>query len=175
MKKGLIHIYTGNGKGKTTAAVGLATRVLGHHKKVCYVFFHKRPEKYGYAEIENLKKLGAEVHAIAKGHPFLDKNLDIQKHRALTKQQFEEITHYIHQSGFDLLVLDEAIVSARDGFLPEDMLMQFITNKPDKLELVLTGRGASEKLITLADYVSEIKKVKHPYDKNIKAREGIEY
>ena len=126
-------------------------------------------------KIENLKKLGAELHGIAEGHPSLDKSLSPEKHSTLTTQQFEKLARYIMSAEFELLILDEAIVSVRDNFLPEDLMVQFIKDKPANLELVLTGRGASGKLIALADYVSEIRKVKHPYDKQIKAREGIEY
>ncbi|MFO8233936.1 MAG: cob(I)yrinic acid a,c-diamide adenosyltransferase [Bacteroidales bacterium] len=175
MKEGLIHIYTGDGKGKTTAAVGLATRALGHQFKVCYAYLHKRPEKYGYTEIKNLEKMGAEIFPVAKGHPFCDKDIDRTQHRQLTKKQFAELEEKIKDKDFDLLIMDEAIVSVRDGFLPEELLIDFIRNKPAALELVMTGRGATEKMIELADYVSEVKKIKHPYDKKIIAREGIEY
>ena len=76
MNHGQIHIYTGNGKGKTTAAVGLAVRALGAGLKVCYASFHKNPDKYGYHEIKQLEHLGAEIHIFAKGHPHLDRTLD---------------------------------------------------------------------------------------------------
>jgi len=175
MKKGLVHIYTGDGKGKTTAGVGLALRALGHQFNVCYAYFHKRPEKYGYTEIGNLKKLGAEVFSIAKGHPFCDADIDPEEHAELAKKQFKELTEYVHNHHFDLLIIDEVIVSVRDGYLDEASLLDFIKNKPAGLEVVLTGRGATEHMIELADYVSEIKKIKHPYDQKIKAREGIEY
>ena len=175
MNKGLVHIYTGDGKGKTTAGAGLALRALGHQFKICYAYFHKRPEKYGYTEINNLEKLGAEIIGIAKGHPFCDADIVPEKHAELAKKQFQELVDYVQKSNLDLLIIDEVIVSVRDGFLPEELLLDFIKNKPEGLELVLTGRGATESLIELADYVSEIKKVKHPYDKKITAREGIEY
>ena len=78
---GLIHVYTGDGKGKTTAAVGLAARALGNGLRVCYCSFHKRPEKYGYTEIESLRKLGATLLIFAKGHPHLDKSIDQEEIR----------------------------------------------------------------------------------------------
>ena len=175
MNKGLVHIYTGDGKGKTTAGAGLALRALGHGLKVCYAYFHKRPEKYGYTEINNLEKLGADIFGIAKGHPFCDSDIDPEKHAELAKEQFRELIEYAQNNSFNMLIIDEVIVSVRGGYLPEELLVDFIKNKPRGLEVILTGRGASETLIELADYVSEVKKVKHPFDKKITAREGIEY
>lgn len=175
MNKGLIHIYTGDGKGKTTSAAGLAVRALGHQFKVCYAFFHKRPEKYGYTEIKNLEKLGADIFPVAKGHPFCDKEIEKGAHAELTKKQFGELADYVKKMNFDLVIMDEAVVSVRDGFLPEEMLLDFLRNKPENTELVITGRGATEAMIEMADYVSEVKKIKHPYDNKITAREGIEY
>ena len=175
MKQGLIHIYTGDGKGKTTAAAGLALRALGHGLKVCYAYFHKRPEKYGYTEVRNLERLGAEIHAIAAGHPLFDKDIVAAEHAELTEKQFKELVEHVKNQQFDMLILDEVVVSVSNEFLPEALLSDFMSNKPEKLELVLTGRGATDNLIGLADYVSEIKKIKHPFDKKIAAREGIEY
>lgn len=172
---GLIHIYTGDGKGKTTSAVGLGVRALGHNLKVCYTYFHKQPDKYGYTEIKNLEKLGATIYGFAKGHPFCDSSI-------LAKNLIEEapiglsfLKDLIQQEQFDLLILDEIIISVRDGYLPEEQLLDFILSKPKNLELVMTGRGATPSMIALADYVSNITKVKHPYDRRITSREGIEY
>jgi cob(I)alamin adenosyltransferase len=174
-KTGLVHIYTGTGKGKTTAAIGLCTRALGHGLKVCYVSFHKQPEKYGYNEMDSLRKLGAQVINHAKGHPHLDKTLDSQKIKEETYAGLNNIKEIIEKESFDLLVLDEIIISVRDGFLDEQELVEFIKNKPPELELVLTGRGARANIIELADYVSEINHIKHPYDSGISSREGIEF
>jgi cob(I)alamin adenosyltransferase len=172
---GLIHIYTGDGKGKTTSAVGLGVRVLGHSLKVCYVYFHKQPEKYGYTEILNLEKLGARVYGFAKGHPFCDRSINAND---LAKQASEGLVflkELLVKEHFDLLILDEIIISVRDGYLEEKQLLDFVKSKPQNLELVLTGRDASQALIELADYVSNISKIKHPYDHLITSREGIEY
>ena len=161
---GLIHIYTGTGKGKTTAAVGLAARALGSGLSVCYCSFHKDPEKYGYTEMESLKKLGAHVINFAKYHPHMvDKVSD---------DILSELMESIH---FDLLILDEIFISIRDKYLNEERLIQFIENKPKTTELVLTGRGATEKAVALAHYVTNMENVKHPYYNNISSRKGIEY
>jgi cob(I)alamin adenosyltransferase len=172
---GLIHIYTGDGKGKTTSAIGLSTRALGHGQKVCYCSFHKDPEKYGYNEMQSLRKLGADVFNFAKGHPHLNKNLDENTIRRETHEAVAKVKNEFFAAGYDLMILDEINISVRDGYLEEELLLDLIRCKPAVLELVLTGRGAMDAVMELADYVSEIKKIKHPYDRNISSREGIEY
>jgi cob(I)alamin adenosyltransferase len=173
--KGLIHIYTGTGKGKTTSAVGLAVRALGHGKKVCYTYFHKRPEIYGYAEINNIEKLGAKVLGFAKGHPHLDKSLDDAVIRREANEGISFLKEMLAREVFDMLILDEILISVRDGYLDESELISFVRSKPEQLELVMTGRGATPALMELADYVSEIREIKHPYQSGIMSRKGIEF
>jgi cob(I)alamin adenosyltransferase len=172
---GLIHIYTGDGKGKTTAAIGLATRALGHGQKVCYCSFCKDPEKYGYNEMQSLRKLGAEVFNFAKGHPHLNRSLDENVIRQETHEAVAKIKNEFFAAGYDLMILDELNISVRDNYLEEELLLDLIKSKPATLELVITGRGATDAVMELADYVSEIKKIKHPYDQKIRSREGIEF
>lgn len=175
IKQGLVHIYTGDGKGKTTSAVGLATRALGSNYKVCYVSFHKRPEVYGYAEMESLRKLGALILNRSKGHPMLDRSVSRESMLQEVPAALDEIAELIRTESFDLLILDEILISVRDSFVPESRLIEFIKDKPQELELVLTGRGATEAVKELADYVSYITKEKHPFDQGIPSRKGIEY
>lgn len=172
---GLIHIYTGDGKGKTTAAIGLATRAAGGGFRVLYTSFHKRPEKFGYTEMDSLRQLGVEVINFAKGHPGLDRSLDPEKIRQEAHEAIPYLEERLRQEAPDLLIMDEILIAVRDGFLPEERLIEFIEKKPEKTELVLTGRGATEKVMALADYVSEVKKLKHPFDRRIGSRKGIEY
>ena len=174
-KRGLVHIYSGDGKGKTTSAVGLAARALGRGLKVCYVSFHKRPEKYGYSEMETLRLAGALILNRAKGHPKLDRTIDPVENSREVKAAIEEITELINSQPFDLLILDEIIISVRDSYIQEDRVLEFIANKPKSMELVMTGRGVTDALIEVADYVSNITKIKHPFDRGIGSREGIEY
>jgi cob(I)alamin adenosyltransferase len=175
MKNGFTHIYTGEGKGKTTSAVGLGVRALGHNLKVCYAYFHKRPEKYGYTEIQALETLGASIYGFAKGHPFCDKNLDTDLLKKEAREGITFLTELIRKEPIDMLIMDEVIISVRDNYLPEQQLIDFINGKPLQLELILTGRGASTELMKHADYVSYVTKMKHPYDKGISSRKGIEY
>lgn len=175
MKMGLIHIYTGDGKGKTTSAIGLATRALGGGMRVCYVSFHKNPEKYGYTEMDSLRELGATVLNKAKGHPHLDRSIDSAVISREAQEAVEEILALVKSEKYDLLIMDEILISIRDNYVSEEQVINFIKSKPEDMELVLTGRGATEKVIELADYVSFIEKVKHPYDKGVLSRKGIEF
>lgn len=175
---GLIHIYTGTGKGKTTAAIGLAARALGSGLSVCYCSFHKHPEKYGYTEMESLKKLGANVINFVKHHPHMDKDVTevtIASIKEEVNEAIATLTTLLSSIQFDVLIIDEIFISVRDNYLDEETLIEFIENKPQKTELVLTGRGATERIILMADYVTNMECVKHPYYQNIPSRKGIEY
>ena len=173
--KDLIQIYTGEGKGKTTAAVGLAVRAVGHGLRVCYIYFHKDPDKWGYSEHGILKKIGVEVFGFADEHPLCDKKADSSKIRQCCLKGIGFIKELYLLNKYDLLILDEINISLRDGFLKIGEVIPLLTAKPAGLELVLTGRGADSELIKLADLVSNIQKIKHPYDKGVKRRKGIEY
>lgn len=175
IETGLVHIYTGNGKGKTTAAIGLATRALGGGLKVLYCSFHKRPEKYQNSEFESLRALGAEVLHFAKGHPGLDKRIDPSVQIIELAEALPYLTKRLQDDPPHLLIMDEIIISVRDKFLSEETLIEFVKEKPATTELVLTGRGATPALMDVADYVSEVCKIKHPFDKGIRSRKGIEY
>lgn len=175
LKKGLIHIYTGEGKGKTTASVGLAVRALGHGMKVCYAHFNKRPELYGYNEIQSLQKLGATILGYTQGHWNFNRSVTRESSRIDVQEGLIALSGFIHGEDPDLLIMDEILISVRDNVISEDELLSFIDQKPEYLELVMTGRGASEGLIARADYVSYIQKIKHPYDQKIYSRKGIEF
>ena len=175
---GLIHIYTGTGKGKTTAAIGLAARALGGRLSVCYCSFHKCPEKYGYSEMESLNKLGARVINFAQHHPHMDENVTdatIAEIKEEVSQAIETLTTLLSEEDFDILIMDEIFISIRDNYLDEDILIDFIKNKPAKTELVLTGRGATDKTMAMAHYITDMECVKHPYYNNVPSRKGIEY
>ncbi len=175
MDFGLIHIYTGEGKGKTTSAIGLATRALGGGFRVCYTSFHKRPERYGYTEMDALRSMGATVLNFAKGHPKLDRTIDSEVTKRESVEAIEEIKRLIKEQEFDMLIMDEILISVRDSYIEEQVLVDFIARKPKHLELVLTGRGATPRVMELADYVSCIEKVKHPFDQGVASRKGVEY
>ncbi|MGQ9546059.1 MAG: cob(I)yrinic acid a,c-diamide adenosyltransferase [Dehalococcoidia bacterium] len=174
-EKGLIQVYTGEGKGKSTAAIGQAVRAAGHGFKVGLVSFFKDPESFGYGECKSLEKLGIKVFHFAKRHPHFYKELDHDGVRQECSRGLEFIKELFQDQSWDMLVLDEINIAVRDGFLKEEEILSLLEAKPAKLELVLTGRGATKKIMEKADLVSEVKEVKHPYRQGIKSREGVEY
>jgi len=173
--KGLIQVYTGKGKGKTTAAIGLAVRARSHSLKVCYIYFHKDPKKWGYSEHILLKKIKVDVFGFAGNHPFCDKKAHSKEIREECLQGLDFIKTIYRKKKYDLLILDEINISLRDKFLKIDEIMALLETKPSELEIVLTGRGAPKKLIEMADLVSKVQKIKHPYEQGVKRRKGIEY
>lgn len=175
MGKGLVHIYCGEGKGKTTASIGLATRAAGDGKKVIVTQFLKgRPS----GEVASLSALpGVEVLRSPEIKKFAWE-MDDQEKAEARKQYCDLLEAAIARAlagGCDLLILDESLGACSCAFLDEADLLRFISEKPEALEVVLTGRGPSQALIDAADYVTEMKKVKHPFDKGIPARKGIEF
>lgn len=175
MEKGLTHIYSGEGKGKTTASVGLAVRALGHGFNVVYSSFFKRPGEYGYNEIDVLKKLGATVFSFAEGMPMANRQVSAEEYSTKTIAGLKELFRFVNENNTRLLVLDEILIAVQCGYITESDLIEFIINKPVGMELVLTGRGATKALKEVADYVSILSKEKHPFDKGIKSRVGIEF
>ncbi|PIP16034.1 MAG: hypothetical protein COX46_04500 [bacterium (Candidatus Ratteibacteria) CG23_combo_of_CG06-09_8_20_14_all_48_7] len=175
MKRGLIQVYTGDGKGKTTAAVGLAVRAVGQGFKVCYLSFYKEPDKWGYGEHRVLKNLGVATFGFAGKHPHFYKNVSKDEVRRECLKAVEFIRKIYQEKKYDILILDEVLISLRDGFLKEKEVMDMLDLKPEGLELVLTGRGATKRIMERAHLVSQIKKVKHPHDSGIQARKGIDY
>ena len=173
--KGLVHIYTGDGKGKTTAAIGLGIRACGRGFKVLMVQFLKGAET---GEMHTLKKLEPDF-VLYRGTEIkkFTWNMNAEELRLTRKEQEEIFDHALaaaQNGSCDILIMDELIGAVATGMIQIKAVADFIRNKPDKLELVLTGRDAPAELVELADYVSDIKTVKHPMDKGIPARKGIE-
>lgn len=174
-KKGLIQVYTGAGKGKSTAAIGQAARAAGHGFKVGFVSFFKDPDAFGYGEYRSLEKLGVKTFLFARKHPHFYKELNTDDVCQECARGVEFIKGLFQDPSWDMLVLDEINIAVRDGFLKEEDVLSLMEAKPEKLELVLTGRGVTDKIIEKADLVSEVKEVKHPYSQGVKSRKGVEY
>ena len=171
---GLVHIYCGDGKGKTTAAVGLAVRCAGRGNKVLLVQFLKSRDS---GELYSLAKLpDIEVMRGKESKKFTFQMNEEEKHALLIEhnKMFEQVLAKIKNGGYSLLILDEVIGALNAKVFEMPKLIEFLRHKPENLEVVLTGRNPSPELVEIADYVSEMRKVKHPMDKGIMAREGIE-
>jgi len=173
--KGLIQVYTGDGKGKTTAAAGLAVRARAHGLKVCFVYFHKDAGQRGPGEQAVLERLGVDVSGFAKRLPRFHEGVDPGEVRRGCLEGLDFIMKIFREKKYDVLILDEINISLRDGFLKEGEVLEILDSKPENMELILTGRSAVDKIIEKADLVSEIKNVKHPYTLGTEGRRGIEY
>lgn len=170
--KGLCHIYTGDGKGKTTAAVGLAVRAAGSGLKVFFVQFLKgRPT----GEIRPLELLGIETVRSEGVVKFIPEMTPEEKAACVKAQQGCWEAAREAAGSCDLLILDEVIAAATMGMITIGELCEFIINRPEGLELVLTGRDAPPELLELADYITEMHAVRHPFENGADARRGIEY
>ena len=175
MEKGLIHIYCGDGKGKTSAATGLAVRAAGCGKQVLFARFLKNEES---GELEILDRI-PEIHVIHLERSYGFYRTLTEEEQAEVRQMYEALWQDIVQKAetdvYDVLVMDEFMAAYNYGLIGHDAAFAFLREKPARLEVVLTGRDPDEDLVELADYVSEIRKVKHPFDRGIRARRGIEY
>lgn len=175
MKTGLIHIYCGNGKGKTTAAVGLAVRAAGDNKKVLFVQFLKgrfSGELVSFEQLSNIEVMRAQE---LKKFTCDMTPEELEEVRSANEALVLDIKEKIATGAYDLLVLDEALGACESGVLAEELLLALANEKPQNVEVVFTGRIAPESLISKAHYVTSMEKIKHPYDEGISARKGIEY
>ncbi len=174
MKKGLIHIYCGDGKGKTTASIGLAIRALGRGYHVIFLQFLKWQETGEIAILNGLTN-ATVIRGTDLPHKFTwslneqEKSLLLEKHAEI----FRKATS-LCGSDKCLLVMDELIGTYDMGLIDREMVLDFLRNKPEGLEVVMTGRNPADELVALADYVSEVRKIKHPMDQGVIARDGIE-
>ena len=169
--KGLVQIYTGNGKGKTTAALGLALRASGQGAKVVIIQFMKGWEHYG--ELKAAEALPG-VTLIQTGRPdYVYRGQETEKDYSEAARGLELAQKYAKEC--DLLILDEINVALDYDLIRLNDVEDLVRSKPESLELVLTGRNADESLLELADLVTEMREMKHPYQKGIEARRGVEF
>jgi len=172
-RRGLIHVYTGNGKGKTTGSLGLALRACGHGWKVKMICFMKGDPSYGEVLISN--KID-NFELIQSGLPtFVKKGAPSEEDLRLARQGFELGRRLSKDDTVDMLILDEINVAVDYGLISLEQLLELIDEKSETQELVLTGRYAAEEVIRKADLVSEVQEIKHPYQKGIPGREGVDY
>ena len=173
-EKGLIIINTGHGKGKTTAALGMGLRTIGHGHKVAIIQFIKGGWEPG--ESLALKMFGDKLKFHACGEGFTWETQNRNKDINLVNSSWEKAKNYIKDPTYKLIILDEIIVAIKLGYIDENEIINGINFRPKLTHVVLTGRGASKKLIDSADLVTEMKLIHHPFrEQGVKAQEGIEY
>lgn len=170
MTKGLVHLYYGKGKGKTTAAMGLALRALAAGKSVTIVQFMKGGRS---GEIEMLSKLGAKIYR-GKGTQKFFSQMNEEEKLACRELQNENLRAAL-RDGADMLILDEAGTALELGTAEHELLKSAVLERPEGQECVLTAHAAPQWMLDAADYCTEMRCVRHPYDKGITAREGIEF
>ena len=172
--KGCIHIYEGDGKGKTTAAVGLAVRCAGSGQKVLFTQFLKGNTTSELKAMEYIPNLMIYQHQKEFGFTFQMDTYEKKDAKIYYRNYFREVIYYAKRENVRLLVLDELLDVYNLDMVDKDEVLQFLRVRPESMEVVLTGRKPATELIQLADYVSQIRKIKHPYDWGLAAREGIE-
>ena len=171
--KGLVQVFTGEGKGKTTAALGTVIRALGHGLRVYIVYFMK--SGYSGGEREVLSRLPNVTIASFGSPEFIDPANVNPEEKEQARQALAAAREAMLSGSYDLVVLDEVNLAVAWKLVELDEVIRLISDKPWDVELILTGRQADTRLVQLADLVTEMLKIKHPYDEGITARKGIEY
>jgi cob(I)alamin adenosyltransferase len=173
ISKGLVQVYTGTGKGKTTAALGLALRAVGKGLKVYMIQFMKGDIEYG--EITTAKNM-ENFEIIQIGRPdFVDKSNPAEIDIKLANEALDHAREMISSDKYDIVILDEINVAVDWKLIKVDKVIELIKTKPEHVELVLTGRYAPQEIIDIADLVTEMQEIKHPYNDGVEARDGIEH
>ena len=176
VEKGLTIVYTGKGKGKTTAALGIALRATGYKKKICMIQFIKGSWHYG--EMDSSKRLEPEFEMVAIGKGFvgiIDDTSEKTDHEKVAKEAIRISNEKIQSGKYDIVILDEINYAVNLNLISLDDVLDLIKSKPENVDLVLTGNYAKEEVIEAADLVTEMKEIKHPFQKGIKAKEGIDF
>ena len=175
-KDGLVIVYTGGGKGKTTASLGMALRAVGYNHKICMIQFIKGSWHYG--EMDSSKRLEPEFELIAAGKGFvgiIDYISPKEEHEKAAKEAINICKEKIQSEKYDIIILDEVNYAINLGLIDVNDVLDLIKTKPPRLNLVLTGNYAMPEIIELADLVTEMKEIKHPFQKGVKAKKGIDF
>ncbi|RLT28273.1 MAG: cob(I)yrinic acid a,c-diamide adenosyltransferase [Chloroflexi bacterium] len=168
----LVLLYTGNGKGKTSSALGVTMRAWGRGWKICWLQFIKS-KKANYGETRAAKAMGIEMIPLGDGFTWLSK--DIEQDKALARECWALAREKIYSGNYDLVVLDEITYPVAYGWLPVDEVIETLRDRPANVHLILTGRKADPALIEFAGLVTEMTEIKHPYKSGIKAQPGIDF
>lgn len=172
MEKGYIHVYTGPGKGKTTASLGLGLRAAGAGMKVHMVQFMKGRR---YSELDSVEHVPGFTISQHGRDEFVNKDNPEQVDIDMAQEGFSYAKEIIKKDKFDMVILDEINVAVDFNLISLDDVLELINDKPEKLELVLTGRYAHPELVKVADLVTEMLEIKHPYQQGVQARKGVDF
>ena len=172
MEKGIVHVYTGPGKGKTTAALGLGLRAAGAGLKVHMIQFMKGRR---YSEIDAIEKLPNFTISQHGRDEFVSKENPEQIDIDLARKGFEHAKEIVKSEKYDMVILDEINVAVDYNLISVDDVLKFIEEKPEKLELILTGRDANPEIVKIADLVTEMLEIKHLYQEGVTARKGVDF
>ena len=175
-ENGLVIVYTGKGKGKTTAALGIALRATGYKKKICMIQFIKGSWHYG--EMDSSKKLEPEFEMVTVGKGFvgiIDDKSPIEDHKKIAKEAIKISNEKILSKNYDIVILDEINYAVNLGLISVENVLNLIKSKPPKVDLILTGNYAKKEVIKIADLVTEMREIKHPFQRGIKAKKGIDF
>ena len=172
-QKGMLQVYTGNGKGKTTAALGQAFRALGHKKRVLLIQFMKRGKDFG--ELKAAQRFSKFEILQAGRRGWVNRDSISSKDRQSAQKGLEAAKKAIKSKKYDLIILDELNVAVDFGLVKVQQIKEILKNRPQTAEVIITGRGAHPEILKIADLVSEIRELKHYYKKGILSRAGIEY
>ena len=173
MKKGLLMVFTGDGKGKTTSALGMALRSAGHGLKVCFIQFIKGGWKYG--ELEAVKRYQDVIDFHVMGRGFTWKSDDLEKDKAAARHAWHFAQEAMASNRYHLVVMDEFTYLLTYGMIDLQPVLATLVNKPEHLHVAITGRGAPKELLAVADMVTEMQETKHPYKVGIMAQKGVEF
>ena len=176
VKDGLTIVYTGNGKGKTTAALGIVLRAVGYRKKICMIQFIKGTWHYG--EMDSSKRLEPEFEMVAVGKGFvgiIDDKTPKEIHEKIAQEAAKVSKQKILSGDYDIVILEEINYAVNLGLVGVSDVLDLIKSKPGDLDLVLTGNHAREEIIQEADLVTEMREIKHPFQRGIKAKRGIDF
>lgn len=175
-ENGLVIVYTGKGKGKTTAALGMALRAIGHNYKICMIQFIKGSWHYG--EMSSSKRLEPEFELTAVGKGFvgiLDDNTPKEVHQKIANEAIQISKEKILSGRYDLVILDEINYAVNLGLIDLSQVLDLIRIKPQNISLVLTGNYVRQEIIDAADLVTEMKEIKHPFQRGVRAKKGIDF
>ena len=175
-ENGLVIVYTGKGKGKTTAALGIVMRAVGHGYRVCMIQFIKGEWYYG--ELTSSKRLEPEFEMIAAGRGFvgiIDDDHPLEDHQRAAKEAVAVAKQKTSSGIYDIMILDEVNYAIKLNLISQQDILDIIASKPRKTSLILTGNYAPEAIMAVADLVTEMREIKHPYQSGIQAKKGVDF